>query len=100
MLGSPSYGEVSILTVLIKTSFSTSDQTAEASDDFAENRLVIARLATARGINITTQILTVKVFLKVLENNRRLLPAFCCHSGTCRRCFIGILGVCRYPIGL
>ncbi len=49
-----STGIFSISTVLIKTSFSTSDQnSSQAFDDFRENRLAVAnRLATARGINI------------------------------------------------
>ncbi|NGY36285.1 cell surface protein SprA [Flavobacterium sp. XN-5] len=48
------YGLFSISTVLIKTSFSTSDENSSAAfDDFRTNRLVIAnRLATDRGIDI------------------------------------------------
>jgi len=50
-----SFGNFSISTVLIKTSFSTSDEKGSvAFDDFRENRLTIAnRLATQRGIDIT-----------------------------------------------
>ena len=49
------YGLFSISTVLIKTSFSTSDENSSAAfDDFRANRLVIAnRLATERGIDVT-----------------------------------------------
>jgi cell surface protein SprA len=48
------YGLFSISTVLIKTSFSTSDENSSAAfDDFRTNRLVIAnRLASERGIDI------------------------------------------------
>jgi cell surface protein SprA len=49
-----SYGLFSISTVLIKTSFSTSDENASAAfDDFRNNRLAVAnRLASQRGIDI------------------------------------------------
>lgn len=49
------YGLFSISTVLIKTSFSASDENRSAAfDDFRSNRLIIAnRLATQRGIDIT-----------------------------------------------
>jgi cell surface protein SprA len=48
-----SFGIFSISTILIGTSFSTSDEkTSAAFDDFRENRLVIARrLATQRGLD-------------------------------------------------
>ncbi|CAM2808412.1 T9SS outer membrane translocon Sov/SprA [Flavobacterium frigoris] len=48
------YGLFSVSTVLIKTSFSTSDEKSSAAfDDFRTNRLVIAnRLASERGIDI------------------------------------------------
>jgi cell surface protein SprA len=49
-----SYGMFSISAILIKTSFSTSDQnTSAAFDEFRTNRLVVAdRLAIQRGIDI------------------------------------------------
>jgi cell surface protein SprA len=49
-----SYGLFSISTVLIKTSFSTSDENSSAAfEDFRTNRLDVAnRLATQRGIDI------------------------------------------------
>ena len=49
------YGLFSISTVLIKTSFSTSDEISSAAfDDFRANRLTVAnRLATQRGIDIS-----------------------------------------------
>ncbi|MBB1193610.1 cell surface protein SprA [Flavobacterium sp. SOK18b] len=76
-----STGIFSISTVLIKTSFLTSDQnSAEAFDDFRENRLVIAnRLATARGININNPAnLDGEGFPKGFGKNNQavLLPAF------------------------
>jgi cell surface protein SprA len=48
------YGLFSISTVLIKTSFSTSNEVSSAAfDDFRANRLVIAnRLASERGIDV------------------------------------------------
>ncbi|MFT5602097.1 MAG: cell surface protein SprA [Flavobacteriales bacterium] len=48
------YGLFSISTVLIKTAFSTSDESAsQAFDDFRSNRFVVAtRLASERGIDI------------------------------------------------
>ena len=51
-------GIFSISTVLIKTSFSTSDAiSSDAFNDFRENRLIVAnRLATERGIDITNPI--------------------------------------------
>lgn len=50
-----SFGIFSISTILIKTSFSASDEdTSAAFDDFRSNRLIVAnRLATERGIDIT-----------------------------------------------
>jgi cell surface protein SprA len=46
------YGLFSISTVLIKTAFSTSDESASAFDDFRSNRLLVAtRLASERGID-------------------------------------------------
>jgi len=50
-----SYGNFSISTVLIKTAFSTSDEsTSAAFDDFRSNRLTVAnRLATEKGIDLT-----------------------------------------------
>jgi cell surface protein SprA len=48
------YGLFSISTVLIKTAFSTSDESASAAfDDFRSNRLLVAtRLASERGIDV------------------------------------------------
>ena len=48
------YGLFSVSTVLIKTSFSKSDEVSSAAfDDFRANRFIIAnRLATARGIDV------------------------------------------------
>ena len=48
------YGLFSISTVLIKTSFSASNEVSSAAfDDFRSNRLIIAnRLATSRGIDV------------------------------------------------
>jgi cell surface protein SprA len=53
-----SYGLFSISAVLIKTSFSTSDENGSAAfDDFRTNRLVVAnRLASQRGIDISNPI--------------------------------------------
>ena len=53
-----STGIFSISTVLIKTSFSASDETGSAAfDDFRTNRLIVAnRLATQRGIDINNPI--------------------------------------------
>ena len=49
-----SFGLFSISTILIKTSFSTSDEnTSSTFDDFRNNRITVAnRLATERGIDI------------------------------------------------
>ena len=48
------FGNFNISTILIKTAFSSSNETSSATfDDFRENRLIIAnRLATERGIDI------------------------------------------------
>jgi cell surface protein SprA len=75
------YGLFSISTVLIKTSFSTSDAISSAAfDDFRGNRLVIAnRLATDRGIDITNPVnLDADGYpLGFGKNNQAvLLPAF------------------------
>lgn len=53
-----SYGLFSISAVLIKTSFSTSDENGSAAfDDFRTNRLVVAnRLAVQRGIDISNPV--------------------------------------------
>nr|WP_315162865.1 cell surface protein SprA [uncultured Flavobacterium sp.] len=53
-----SYGLFSISAVLIKTSFSTSDENSSAAfDDFRTNRLVVAnRLAVQRGIDISNPV--------------------------------------------
>ena len=76
-----SFGLFSISTVLIKTSFSTSDEnTSAAFDDFRNNRITIAnRLATQRGIDITNPAnLDPEGFpLGYGKNNQAvLLPAF------------------------
>lgn len=53
-----STGIFSISAVLIKTSFSTSNETASAAfDDFRQNRLTVAnRLASQRGIDVTNPV--------------------------------------------
>ena len=76
-----SFGMFSISAVLIKTSFSTSDQnTSAAFDDFRSNRLIIAnRLAIERGIDINSPINIDKEGypLGFGKNNQAvLLPAF------------------------
>nr|WP_314839052.1 cell surface protein SprA [uncultured Flavobacterium sp.] len=76
-----STGIFSISTVLIKTSFSASDQnSSQAFDDFRENRLAVAnRLATARGININNPAnLDGEGYPKGFGKNNQavLLPAF------------------------
>lgn len=76
-----SYGMFSISTVLIKTSFSKSDEAGSAAfDEFRNNRLVIAnRLATQRGIDITNPSnLDAEGFPKGYGKNSQgvLLPAF------------------------
>ncbi|MFV5691609.1 cell surface protein SprA [Flavobacterium sp. LT1R49] len=83
-----SYGLFSISTVLIKTSFSTSDENASvAFDDFRNNRLAVAnRLATQRGIDINNPAnLDAEGYpLGYGKNNQAvLLPAFlAAYSGT------------------
>ncbi|MFV8341757.1 cell surface protein SprA [Flavobacterium sp. XS2P39] len=76
-----SYGLFSISTVLIKTSFSTSDENESAAfEDFRNNRLAVAnRLATQRGIDINNPAnLDAEGFpLGYGKNNQAvLLPAF------------------------
>ena len=76
-----SYGLFSISTVLIKTSFSTSDENSSAAfDDFRNNRLTVAnRLATQRGIDINNPVnLDAEGYpLGYGKNNQAvLLPAF------------------------
>jgi cell surface protein SprA len=76
-----SYGLFSISTVLIKTSFSTSDENSSAAfDDFRSNRLTVAnRLATQRGIDISNPVnLDAEGYpLGYGKNNQAvLLPAF------------------------
>jgi cell surface protein SprA len=76
-----SYGMFSISTILIKTSFSTSDENSSAAfDDFRSNRLPVAnRLATARGIDITNPAnIDADGFPKGFGKNNQavLLPAF------------------------
>jgi cell surface protein SprA len=83
-----SYGLFSISTVLIKTSFSTSDEnTSVAFEDFRNNRLAVAnRLATQRGIDINNPVnLDAEGYpLGYGKNNQAvLLPAFlAAYSGT------------------
>lgn len=82
------YGLFSISTVLIKTSFSKSDEvSSDAFDDFRANRLTIAnRLAVQRGIDITNPAnLDAEGYpLGYGKNNQAvLLPAFmAAYSGT------------------
>jgi cell surface protein SprA len=76
-----SYGNYSISTMLIKTSFSASDEFSSAAfDDFRSNRLTIAnRLATKRGIDITDPAqIDADGFPKGYGKNNQavLLPAF------------------------
>ncbi|KIA87326.1 cell surface protein SprA [Flavobacterium sp. AED] len=76
-----SYGLFSISTVLIKTSFSTSDENSSAAfDDFRSNRLTVAnRLAMQRGIDISNPVnLDAEGYpLGYGKNNQAvLLPAF------------------------
>ena len=76
-----SYGNFSISTMLIKTSFSASDEVSSAAfDDFRSNRLTIAnRLATERGIDITDPAqIDADGFPKGYGKNNQavLLPAF------------------------
>ena len=74
-------GIFSISTVLIKTSFATSDQNnSSAFDDFRANRLTVAnRLATERGIDINNPInIDPEGFPRGFGKNNQavLLPAF------------------------
>jgi cell surface protein SprA len=76
-----SFGMFSISTLLIKTSFSASDENASvAFDDFRSNRLLVAnRLAAERGIDITNPAnIDADGFPKGLGKNNQavLLPAF------------------------
>ena len=76
-----SSGIFSISTVLINTSFLTSDAVSSAAfDDFRENRLIVAnRLATQRGIDITNPAnISEDGFPKGFGKNNQavLLPAF------------------------
>lgn len=76
-----SFGMFSISTILLKTSFSTSDENSSAAfDDFRNNRLPIAnRLATERGIDINNPAnLDADGFPKGFGKNNQavLLPAF------------------------
>ncbi len=76
-----SFGNFSISTILIKSAFSASDQSASAAfDDFRTNRLTIAnRLATQRGIDVNNPAnLDANGFpLGYGKNNQAvLLPAF------------------------
>ncbi|MFV5694629.1 cell surface protein SprA [Flavobacterium sp. LB3P122] len=83
-----SFGLFSISTVLIKTSFSTSDENASvAFDDFRNNRLAVAnRLAAQRGIDINNPAnLDAEGYpLGYGKNNQAvLLPAFlAAYTGT------------------
>jgi cell surface protein SprA len=75
------YGMFSISTVLIKTSFSTSDENSSAAfDDFRSNRLLVAnRLATQRGIDLNNPVnIDADGFPKGFGKNNQavLLPAF------------------------
>ena len=76
-----SYGNFSISTILIKSSFSTSDENASAAfDDFRSNRILVAnRLAIQRGIDITNPInIDADGFPKGFGKNNQavLLPSF------------------------
>jgi cell surface protein SprA len=76
-----SFGMFSISTILIKTSFSTSDEnTSAAFDDFRSNRLPVAnRLATEHGIDVNNPAnLDADGFPKGYGKNNQavLLPAF------------------------
>ena len=76
-----SYGMFSISAILIKTSFSASDEnTSAAFDDFRSNRLPIAnRLATEKGIDLTNPAnIDADGFPKGYGKNNQavLLPAF------------------------
>lgn len=76
-----SYGNFSISTVLIKTSFSASDENISAAfDEFRSNRLTVAnRLATEKGIDLTNPAnLDADGFPKGFGKNNQavLLPSF------------------------
>ncbi|MES2574548.1 MAG: cell surface protein SprA [Bacteroidota bacterium] len=76
-----SFGTFSISTILISTSFSTSNENeSSAFDDFRDNRLTVAnRLATGRGIDITNPAnIDADGFPKGYGKNSQavLLPAF------------------------
>ena len=76
-----SYGLFSISTILIKTSFSTSDEnTSAAFDEFRSNRITVAnRLATERGIDLTNPAnIDADGFPKGFGKNNQavLLPSF------------------------
>jgi len=76
-----SFGMFSISTILIKTSFSASDENASAAfDDFRSNRLPVAnRLATERGIDISNPAnIDADGFPKGFGKNNQavLLPSF------------------------
>ena len=75
------YGMFSISTILIKTSFSASDENISATfDDFRSNRLPVAnRLATEKGIDITNPAnIDAEGYPKGFGKNNQavLLPAF------------------------
>lgn len=76
-----SFGTFSISTILIKTSFSTSDEnSSEAFDEYRKNRLPVAnRLATDRGIDISNPAnIDAEGYPKGYGKNSQavLLPAF------------------------
>ncbi len=76
-----SFGTFSISTILIKTSFSTSDENSSAAfDEYRTNRLLVAnRLATERGIDITNPAnIDAEGYPKGFGKNSQavLLPAF------------------------
>jgi cell surface protein SprA len=76
-----SFGTFSISTILIKTSFSTSDENSSAAfDDYRTNRLLVAnRLATERGIDISNPAnIDAEGYPKGFGKNSQavLLPAF------------------------
>ncbi|TRX26614.1 cell surface protein SprA [Flavobacterium franklandianum] len=75
------YGMFSISTILIKTSFSTSDENSSAAfDDFRSNRLLVAnRLATEKGVDLTNPAnIDTDGYPKGFGKNNQavLLPAF------------------------
>ena len=76
-----SFGTFSISTILIKTSFSTSDENSSAAfDEYRTNRLLVAnRLATDRGIDISNPAnIDAEGYPKGFGKNSQavLLPAF------------------------